>query len=716
MNPNRQKKLSPILATITVLTICLLFGCQSSLNSTVVCQDVDGDGYDNEACGGQDCNDSDPRVNPSETDICGDGIDQNCSGEDSTCLECEDADGDGYASSECGGYDCDDALSSVYPGAPEVCGDGIDQNCDDLDESCASCEDADGDGYTDEACGGSDCDDNDAAIHPDAVEIYDDGIDQNCNEFDDTSPECADRDSDGFSDIDCGGTDCDDANPAINPGADEICGDGIDQNCDDLDETCPPCADGDGDGYTNDACGGLDCDDADATIHPGAEDVCEDGIDQDCVGGDRTCACADSDGDGFAAATCGGSDCDDTNASVHPGAIERCNGLNDDCNEMTPDGNDESWYLSPCDGADSDLCLEGNYLCISGLQRCSDATSSTPEVCDGSDNDCDGDIDEGFDMDGDGVSSCMGDCDDSESAVRPGAVEICDDLDNDCDFTIDEGFDIDLDGWTSCGGDCNDSDPAINPGALESCDGIDNDCDFIIDNETFLPSSYDSIEYIPSGYLGLSDSVLITWDDQAALWDATLGTVIAVMSLEEIWDGLSLSGTQPPTTGIDSLLIAPSGMFGLTTDAFIVTAGSFLYWWDQTSPTWTRDSIASIFGNSSLTHVDAMTVIRSGDISGMTEDLLVVQSGSNTWLFSETNSWEGPYSNEIWCTPGTTDPTLCPPGVSSLMRLPSSPVSLLASYGTSSYLTEVLLDSTSGALYYSWAMSDMGEVSCQSSL
>lgn len=85
------------------------------------------------------------------------------------------------------------------------------------------------------------------------------------------------------------------------------------------------------------------------------------------------------------------------------------------------------------------------------------------------------------DADGDGVPETL-DCDDTNATVYPGAVEVCDSVDNNCDGEIDEFYDTDADGETSCGGDCNDSDPAINTSAKELCDGIDNDCNDNIDD------------------------------------------------------------------------------------------------------------------------------------------------------------------------------------------------------------------------------------------
>ncbi len=93
--------------------------------------------------------------------------------------------------------------------------------------------------------------------------------------------EPVDADGDGFTDD----VDCDDGDDTVYPGAPEVCDDGIDQDCDGADEACPP-VDSDGDGYTDD----VDCDDGDDTVYPGAPEVCDDGIDQDCDGADEACA------------------------------------------------------------------------------------------------------------------------------------------------------------------------------------------------------------------------------------------------------------------------------------------------------------------------------------------------------------------------------------------------------------------------------------------
>ena len=199
--------------------------------------------------------------------------------------------------------------------------------------------DLDGDGFS---VSEGDCDDTNAAINPNAIEIAYDGIDQDCEDGD-----LVDRDENGYpSTVVEGGTDCNDEDPAIRPSAAEICN-GLDDNCDgvvDLDavDQTGYFVDEDGDTYGSTpgaACpefmpngtspNGGDCDDTAPAIHPDAvETSC--GIDQDCDGDYIPCDNSDDDRDGYAEIH---GDCDDTNASVYPGAAEICDDLDNDCDE-----------------------------------------------------------------------------------------------------------------------------------------------------------------------------------------------------------------------------------------------------------------------------------------------------------------------------------------------------------------------------------------------
>ncbi|MDP7114061.1 MAG: MopE-related protein, partial [Myxococcota bacterium] len=321
-------------------------------------QDVDGDGV--MACDG-DCDDTELTVFPGAPELC-DGLDNDCD----EVLPPFDADGDGDGSPICA--DCDDDDPLRYPEAHEVC-DGIDNDCDEdipveeLDEdgdgysTCeGDCDDADpdadpadvdGDGTS--SCLG-DCDDNDSALN--LVDADEDGNTSCDGDCDDHDPllDALDWDNDGYSTCDgdcndgapalnlvdfdedgystCDG-DCHDWDVTINPGASELCGDDLDNDCDGAAED----VDADGDGYLDVACGGADCDDADAEIQPEADEVC-DGADNDCDGNTDD---VDGDGDGYLDVACGGEDCDDDDELVNPAAEEVCDGVDNDCDgEVDP--------------------------------------------------------------------------------------------------------------------------------------------------------------------------------------------------------------------------------------------------------------------------------------------------------------------------------------------------------------------------------------------
>lgn len=190
-----------------------------------------------------------------------------------------DDDGDGFHENS---GDCDDTDPLVGPAQPDLCGDGIDQDCSGSDALCDGApSDIDSDGYTSEQ---GDCDDGNPAIHPQAFDVCADNIDQDCSGEDrPCSAEEVDDDFDGFTELQ---GDCNDSNASFNPRASDICEDGIDQDCSGSDRICPENIDNDYDGFTENQ---GDCNDQNSTLRPGAADLCGDGIDQDCSGGDPTC-------------------------------------------------------------------------------------------------------------------------------------------------------------------------------------------------------------------------------------------------------------------------------------------------------------------------------------------------------------------------------------------------------------------------------------------
>lgn len=386
--------------------------------------------------------------------------DETCDGQDNDC--------DGATDEFTGGNYCENTSEiGMCPGI-DLCVDGV-----------LECQ---GDQPQDESCNGDD-DDCDGTTDEGFPDLDEDGI-----------ADCVDTDSDGDGTLD--DADCAPFDPAIHPGAQEICN-LVDDDCDDkVDEAdAGGCQayylDLDEDGYGDvnmppaclcdpnpityyTATEGGDCNDWLPTTHPNADEPCN-GIDDDCDGtvddedfdadgdGIADCLDTDDDNDGFL----DGVDCAPIDPSIFPGAPESCNGEDNDCNGLVNEEGADGckYYLRDVDG-DGQGSLTDPPRCL-----------------------CEPDPENSY------TATLAGDCDDLDAEIYAGATEICNGKNDDCDKWVDESYlDSDGDGQADCIDEDDDNDGALDdedcapldkdvfPDQPESCNGSDDNCDGLIDD------------------------------------------------------------------------------------------------------------------------------------------------------------------------------------------------------------------------------------------
>jgi hypothetical protein len=403
---------------------------------------------------------------------------------------------------------------------------------------------------------------------------------------------CDDPDGDGFA----GPQDCAKNDPSIFPGAPEVCN-GADDDCDGaVDEEAGPMAypDADADGFGDGGAGvmacalpsghvaeGGDCNDADPSIHPGAEETC-DGIDQDCdlVPDDSPSQplFEDLDGDDYgnpdrplancdAWAADNDDDCDDADPDRNPSIVEVCNGIDDDCDDLTDDADPNvvasDWYTD----ADGDGSGVGKIVHTG-------CTSPIPDT-----------------------APADGDCDDADPTRHPNAPELCNGRDDDCDLGL-EGADA----WAFAGLEVRvpiEVTPPVGPAGPWT---FDLDARAALDavgaTEAFDPSTvraavhdcgggYGTTE-LPATFLDHQEGLFVLGSDGSAIGDES-GAVVVLWDLDgdaatvepapvgPVEIGIYFQGTAPDPTFVSDLT-ATSDLLeaGGATATFDAAAGGLL--------------------------------------------------------------------------------------------------------------------------------------------
>ena len=535
--------------------------------------DDDGDGYSDGLvsaflCAGTeahptqltgDCDDDDPDVHPAAAEVC-DGKDNDCNDTiDGPAADVACTTNCGFGAQVCAGgvllpcdappenacidfSDCSGYVTcESCPATPadDQC-DGVDDDCDGAadDEAALTLLDGTEVSGPGQPCGAGICAGGTTVCADNALVCPSEDIAtlETCNSEDDDcdgetdegllQPVWNDGDDDGFGDPDAtqdvciapdgwvaNSLDCDDTDPAVHPGAEEVC-DAKDNDCngvvDQVAEACDLgceagtriCLDGewgDCDAPQPLSCMNFEtceyqvicvteCPAAPPELCNGADDNCNGAVDEEL--GETTCGqgpCEHSE-----PACVGGQPavCDPFLGAV----LESCDGVDNDCNGGIDDGDPGGGGYCLVQGLQG-ACAQGVLQCLEGQLQCVQTVWPQDETCNGVDDDCIGGIDDGL-----GEVSCgLGPCEHSEPACVGGqptvcdpflgaTPEVCDGADNDCDGTPDDG---DPGGGGAClvpglQGECANGILHCQGGApvctqtiwpqAEVCNGKDDDC------------------------------------------------------------------------------------------------------------------------------------------------------------------------------------------------------------------------------------------------